>query len=769
MGSPHLSPRSSTASTVANDCPCAAEHVLDRSLSTADQSDPAPWFGTHMGLMCCALLLVVMIFIPSLVRSEVDPHWGWNPQSTGALAVLTAMGPEVVVWLNVAVLCVAAGALWLHVRAGGAIAWPTTCLAFAGIAFAAFHGLNHADNARLCTSWIAACGGGLAVRHLIEHDTPRRFMLACTVALIVPLFVDAVGYVWIEHPMTVANYQQEKTQILAYHGFEEGSVQHRLFEERLGHADAVGAYGLSNVLGSVAATLAAAGIVLGLGAVVSGAVAQGGVALLVGGLGVSTVAMTRSKGAMIALWLSVALSILAVPLARRRPGMVRWLGPCLLLVAVAVVVVRGLIGAPDDTSGERSLLFRAHYWQAAVDMTRHASPFDMFVGRGPAAFARDYPAYKPPLNPEQVASTHSMVVDYLVMLGVGGACWALLLVGWLMRAAQGAVGGLVPACTDPKYAGHRDLEISGPNLGWTVAVAVPLFATQYLFQRPEMDQAASLGWLGSAAGFIVVVAVLRATPLVRRGVQVASFAAAVVVLLLHAQIEMTFFSESASKVAWFVTALAAAPDAAAVRGGRHRIRFLPVGLLGGLALFMAVSVGIPMTRQESRLAAAADALRQQDGREVERLLGEAVAVYPVNPRPYKALVRLAVAGHHFEEALAWIERAEQIGMGGAWCHRIRLQILVSAPSAEPVSMRLRADDVVKALLVASPHNCDTRLRIADALWDLNRRDDAGVHYASALRLHRQTRLDPERQLTESQLTRVTQRLATARGPHGPAP
>ena len=194
-----------------------------------------------------------------------------------------------------------------------------------------------------------------------------------------------------------------------------------------------------------------------------------------------------------------------------------------------------------------------------------------------------------------------------------------------------------------------------------------------------------------------------------------------------------------------------------------------MGLFGGLALFMAVSVGIPMTRQESRLAAAADAVRQQDGREVERLLGEAVAVYPVNPRPYKALVRLAVAGHHFEEALAWIERSEQIGMGGAWCHRIRLQILVSAPSAEPVSMRLRADDVVKALLIASPHNCDTRLRIADALWDLNRRDDAGVHYASALRLHRQTRLDPERQLTESQLTRVTQRLATARGPHGPAP
>lgn len=705
-------------------------------------------------LIVCAVGLAGVTFLPSLVRIEIDPHWGWNPQAVELAEAMTAMGPSAVAWLNVVGMILAAITIGLHAVAGGAIAWRGSGLILLGMFFAARHMTSHADNLRLCGSWMAAAAVAMAVVHLVHHDTPRRLLLAVTLALLVPMFVDAASYVGIEHPITVADYQQRGATIIADRGFELGSVQQRLFEERLFKADAVGAYGLSNVFGSIVAALTAAAALLGVGASRRGDHVTGTAALLLAILGLATVAMTRSKGAAIACLVVLVAATVVGPLTRWRAGAAVVMTLALVVAVVVGVVLRGTLGPPPDASGERSLLFRWHYWQAAASMVFEGNTAEIVGGRGPAAFGRDFPRYKPPLNPEQVASSHSMAIDAIVMLGVGGVAWLVVLLGWLVTATRRATEAVGSAADEPAAPERRPRQVDLGNLGTVLLVAVPMFAIQYALQRLEMDYAGSLRWLAGVAGFVFAAAVFHAEPAVQRRVEVGCLWAAALVLMVHGQIEMTFFSESAARVAWFLMAMAAAPSVARFGGGRTSIHAMSViVLLVAFACFIAVVAAMPTTRQETHLAAAAEALRGQDESSVRRELAAAVEALPTNPRPYTTLARLAVARGNLEAALDWITRARAAGVGGTWCHRLRLTMAERAPVA-----RVDLDAIIEELLVASPHNPRDRLHVADTLWSVQRKAVAAEHYRAALRLSDQAHLDPQRQFTAKQVEQIRDRL-----------
>lgn len=705
-------------------------------------------------LVVCAVGLAGVTFLPSLVRIEIDPHWGWNPQAAELAEAMSAMGPTAVAWLNVVGMILAAITIGLHAVAGGAIAWRGSGLILLGMFFAARHMTSHADNLRLCGSWMAAAAVAMAVVHLVHHDAPRRLLLAVTLALLVPMFVDAASYVGIEHPVTVADYQQRGGTIIADRGFELGSVQQRLFEERLFKADAVGAYGLSNVFGSIVAALTAAVALLGVGAWRRGDRVPGGMALLLAILGLATVAMTRSKGAAIACLVVLAFATVVGPLTRWRAGAAVVMTLALVVVVVVGVVLRGMLGPPPDASGERSLLFRCHYWQAAAAMVFEGNTTEIMGGRGPAAFGRYYPRYKPPLNPEQVSSSHSVTIDAIVMLGVGGVAWLAVLLGWLVTATR-RVTELVGPTDEPAAPERRPWQVDLGNLGTILLIAVPMFAIQYAVQRFEMDYSGSLRWLAGVAGFVFAAAVFLADSTVQRRVEVGCLWAAALVLMVHGQIEMTFFSESAARVAWFLMAMAAAPSVARFGGARTTMHAIPVVvLLVAFACFLAVVAAMPTTRQETHLAAAAEALRSEDEASVRRELAAAVAALPTNPRPYKTLARLAVAQNNLETAMDWITRARAAGVGGTWCHRLRLTMVERAAVA-----RVDLDPIIEELLVASPHNPHDRLHVADALWSVQRKAMAAEHYRAALRLSDQASLDPQRQLTVKQVKQIRERLS----------
>ncbi|MBL9141735.1 MAG: hypothetical protein JNK53_07700, partial [Phycisphaerae bacterium] len=173
---------------------------------------------------------------------------GWGPPHTLALDSLTLVLASFVY----------AACMPRARRADALVA--VAALAPAGVVL--WHGQHFADDAWRGSGWLAAIVAAAAlwtaVRALPRGAALRAALLAVLIAAAGPMLLRSGMQLVVEHGATVADYHANKANILAARGWTPDSPQALMFERRLMQREAVGWFGLSNVLSSLLAAMAIA-------------------------------------------------------------------------------------------------------------------------------------------------------------------------------------------------------------------------------------------------------------------------------------------------------------------------------------------------------------------------------------------------------------------------------------------------------------------------------------------------------------------------------
>ncbi len=560
------------------------------------------------------------ILTAALARAAVrhDPLPGWTMDPTVAWSPLLGIGPAGSVALDAITLLGAASVLLALHLAGRRLPSGALLLFAIGTLPALWHALLRPDrtfdDARLAAAWIAALGGALALREAARDAAVRRMTLAVVFGFAVALAGRGVMQVFVEHAATVQDFNLRRDAILHSHGWEPGSSAALIFERRLTQPEASGWFGLSNVYAGVMAAcfVGLAGVALAALRRPADAPPSPRILLALPPLGALAAAAglllgpiaggQAPKGAIAAASLGIVL--LAVPmLARRlrlppRAGVAIGLG--VVAAALAAVLARALIG---ERIGELSILFRWFYLQGASRIFADAPP----LGVGPDGFKTAYLIHRPPLSPEEVASPHSVLFDWLATLGVGAAAWAALWLAWVAAAGRRLVEA--PHTDSPPLLTPR----SPACIAGLIAIAIALGVSFILEELPVARA------VPSAAALLAVESLVRllawgiawaaiagaALALAPRALDAAAPAAALA-LAAHAQIELTLTTPGSAALAMLVIAAASAPrtDASA---STNRLALAPPAGVATLAAAVFAFAFLPLLSTERHLRAAARA------------------------------------------------------------------------------------------------------------------------------------------------------------------
>ncbi|MFA9476839.1 O-antigen ligase family protein [Phycisphaerales bacterium AB-hyl4] len=762
----------------------------------------------HVAVTGCGLALLVLVLLPCVVQFLPEVYFDVDPRSEAGLSPAVAFGPTGAAWYQVVAVLVSAVALGVSVWAGAVVRWGAIGLVAVGMAMCAYHLPGHASNALPSGGWLAAAAMGLAAVHVGQFAGARRWLIAGLVAIVVPMGLQAVWYVMVDHPATVASYLAGEAALLESRGWEEGSPQHELYRRRLMDWQAVGAFGLSNVFGSVVAGFTLAGLAVMLGmwrrGRAMGALAERGeprgsgipggawMLLPVVLLGAVTVVLSRSTGAVLALPAG-AVVLVAVTVATRRGGVWRWgavaLPVALVGLAFVAVLVRGAVGPPETIEGERTVLFRFHYWQAAAELMLHDLPGSALLGLGSAGFAQGYLWAKNPLNPEEVTNAHNVFVDYIAMLGVGGWAFAAVLVMWLTQGAVAAVRGAGGG--ENHASGGEVASVGLPRVNLVVAglVAGVVFGVEYTLMLPTLVIESALLWLGGALAFVGVMALVAVPGRWGGWWAVAGLLGGATVVLVHNQIEMTFYQFNSAPIVWVLVGLAAAawrgPTPVAAGGstataaddataGRRWAGYVPAGALALVAGVMVVGHALPIAAQQERVASAARALQMDRFPQAMAWLDEAGQMRPTDATVWRwrvglrlgaaqqaaAMGRRDVAGQMFADAVAVLDATRAAGVDTAGLHRQYAQ--VHGLAAEVLDEPQRLDEAIAARERATeraPYSLSDHVELGDRLWERGEREQAADLYRRALQISRWSYLDPVKQLPELEHRRLETRIA----------
>ncbi len=472
------------------------------SIATAAPASPPPGcdpIATRpLGLTIPRALSLLLILFPTFLRilliDDPFPIWDTSPFKFPAPSI--GVPPTLALALNVMTILGAALAL---IVSGSRVRLIEPLLLLAGAIVATMHALfidgGSLDNLRIGSGWTAALAAGIGIRQLASDLTVRRWIFALVLGASMPLAIQSLVQVYVEHPATVASYRTNPQAFLDAKGWTPGSAMARNYERRLMQPEASAWFGMSNVH----ATFAAAFVVGWMGVVigplllklarkpVSTAQRQkwkkataepsinhpmpirGEPVLLAAMLAfaVAMLLLTRSKGGIAALLLGLALFAGAAILQHRAnksslatsPKFARLsqlashlLGSAVMLGVIALITLRGMIGT---AIGELSLLFRWFYISAATRIFADQP----LLGVGPADFRPAYELAKNPLSPEEVISPHSLPFDWLATLGIGGIAWLAIVVGWsiwlgISLMPQRATPSQSPAAPDPSEVTH---------------------------------------------------------------------------------------------------------------------------------------------------------------------------------------------------------------------------------------------------------------------------------------------------------------------------
>ncbi|MHC4948908.1 MAG: O-antigen ligase family protein, partial [Planctomycetota bacterium] len=480
------------------------------------------------------------------VRFDVDPALDPTP--------LAALGPAGSLTLDVLLLLACAAVLAAAaIRRRGAD-WRLLLLAALPLPVLALHGLDDLGHLWRGATWGAAAVAAAVVAGLDAGRPAHRAAVGVVVALAVPLLARGALQVTVEHADTIALWEQTREAFLRDRGWSPDAPAARIYERRLREARPRGWFTTTNIFAAVmvATALASAGLAVAAGRARAAGGWIGGLALLAVAAAAGVV-MSGSKGALLALVVG------AVALGGWR--WIRRLGPrgrgglllAMVAAALAAVLARGTL-LPEGFAGDRSLLFRWHYLAAAGRIAvTHAG-----TGVGPDGFQAAYTLERPIRSPEEVTSAHSVFVDWVCMLGVAGIAW-IALVGWLLWRAA------VPRGPDDPGAAPGARAAAGPVVAAVAvaAAATVAIAVEWHVLDPLGLAVRGLGALGMA---VVAIAIAGGRGDGAAGLVRWSLAAAAATLVMHAQIEMTFFEPGA--IVWALVAVGAAAAGPARRCAR---------------------------------------------------------------------------------------------------------------------------------------------------------------------------------------------------------
>jgi hypothetical protein len=674
--------------------------------------------------------LLLGALIPAGAGTELFPYWDLDP--TRAWVPSTGIRPGL--GLLLAALSIGGAALAMLATAGTRRRWDTIEIMLVGLGSlgvvghaslsAELHdgardGIEHAFRA---APWLAMVWGAVGIGRLSRDPRVRTGVIAVLSGFAVMLLAKGVLQVFVEHPATLAAFERTKSAVFESKGWAPDSPAALAYERRLSQPEASGWFGLSNVYASFMGAIGA-GAIAGLAVSVASArrISRGTVMLaLVALAALGGLVLSRSKGGIGAMGLSLALCAVFAGLNRLTAGRVgglgRLIGPGAMALVLLAIAARGIVGT---AIGEKSLLFRAFYGVGSLRIwADHPT-----AGVGPDGFQDAYSAAKLPIATETVQSPHSVLFDWTATLGVFGLAWGV----WFIWRAGGLFAGVLR--TQPEAAGDTDRPSREMVRFVALVVAIAGLATTGIERQlatPEFAAARVLGLAGWLALAIGLLGAMRT----RAGGWMA--AGAGLALVAHAQIEVTpvWVNGAALFGAWFGATTAGAnpemtdPAQKPAPSGRGRAAAF-AGIPAVLAILLVLGPGSAVRRWEGGLRRGAERMRPiaEVSASFERALAE---------RDRDAMQRIAheLSGASGERVPA---RPEAIG---PTIERIRLVLLEGAVNdldgalgSRPghVGTRIERDRLLLELAASTPDAG----RVADRLDRLTEDSSPGGPLGSA--------------------------------------
>jgi len=722
------------------------------------------WIGA-IGIATIAVMRCLIAFAPQVVF-DVDP--ALFPGAFGGL------GPAGSLWLDVALLLAAACGFAGEALSRRGIDWPLILLALIPMPIVLWHGAHDAGDLWRGMTWAAAAVACAAIAHLARDRTLRIVLIMSLLAVIVPLLVRGAANVSYEHADTIAAFEQQKSRFLLDKGWEPDSAAARIYERRLRQNQPTAWFVSTNIFGSMMAF----GLIAWLGL----AIASGRARLQSGWAGLSALValaagaglwLTGSTGAMLAALGGLVLLVAPLVSAGLRRLLERF-GPIVAVLCIAGallgVIARGVL--PEGLAGEKSLLFRWHYMVSSA----HIIADEPLLGVGPGSYQAAYVKHRVPRSPEEVASAHSMFLDWLCTLGISGAAWVVLTMMLLWRAG----GALRTGAPEAERGPPLNLRQA---VGAVAAVALlgllPAIAVEWHVLEPL---SLAVRFIGLCA--FVILALAASHVLARADGSLINwlFTAGVIALLVHGQIEMTFTGPGTA-----VWAMCAVGLAGAARGRR-------LSSFGGIAavvvlcaaVWIALTGALAASRQEARMVDAAEILRplaepatapQDAADEIDRRSRAAEKLLESHAAMVTSLTPRLAAGEQLERA-SWIARGEarlallEAALGhldycidhGTGGRAIVLAYFVHRKLAELTgdeAHEVKAIELAQRMAVRDPHGLTSWKRLGDVLWEYGHRREAIAAYRRALQINADFELDPVKQLTERERAEVERRIASA--------
>ena len=693
-----------------------------------------------------AFLLTAIVLLRLLLPITPDRIFDVDPGQVAG--PMSAMGPAAATLLDALLIGLSAITFWSVGRRRG-IDLKLIVLLSLPLPVLAWH--SHGDFLQTwrALDWFAAATTGVALGHLVAVRRVRVVVLAMLLGGIVVMAGRGVHQVAIEHAETVSFFDANQADILAARGWLEDSPAALAFERRLRQPEATGWIGFSNIFSG----FAAAGCIGLLSVVVvsrrRGHEAGGPVLLGLAALTMAVlVGVNGSKGAIAA----GALGLIVMWLLfgsfgskfRARPGVI------ILAASVAAffaVLLRGWL--PESFLGDRSLLFRWHYFQGAWGMLT-SSPL---VGVGPDGFQDAYLQLKPPRSPEDVASAHSMGVDWLASMGVVGIAWIIAACRLVLQPTDSTTEDDPPVTAGFVW-----------TASWRIAVVVGglgLFAIQWFVEAPLEVDGVLLRVVAITMGIFVGVVVIGLLADVSGSMVRAVAVAAAVVIAAQAQIEMLFWQSGSAAFCWAF--LAVAGGARSIRGTtrsnvRSSIR-IPIvaacfALLAIVSLFAALRIGIAdaqVRRSVADLHRTFDDDRPLPSASDRRVAALGLSAGIVEDGDWNDDRRIRGAIQQFMAAGEPADVAEALRIADAWSTArpgplssvVRASILqVLASGSADAESDEKALVAIDAAIEFDPWDPAWRIARAERLADLQRCDEAMLAVASARMLDEQRALDP---------------------------
>jgi O-antigen ligase/polysaccharide polymerase Wzy-like membrane protein len=576
----------------------------------------------------------VLIVLSAMVRvvGTIDPMPVWSMDPLTMWVPQTGIGPTALLGLDLLGM-LGAAALLFAMRSR--VRMVPVLLLLVGLVAIVIHSLARPAHAEVGMPWAFALAGGFALAHLPRASMWRTVALASILAIAVMLVGKGIVQVYIEHPATVANYEATRETFLDSQGWAPDSAMARNYERRLYQPEASGWFGLSNVFGSLMASMTLA-LITTAWLTLRARIQDRRVSVVLftaSGLCIAGLFLSASKGATgagivgaVALVAAILYQRAAtrnhraatvresVPKTDKTPSNSEQLsgekhnthrletGPTMLIrlsvaavpaIVLLGVVARGLIG---ERINELSILFRWFYMQGATRIFLD-SPI---LGVGPAGFKDAYLIAKPPISPEEVTSAHNLLFDWLATMGVFSLGW-IVLFALACRGIARTLSQASQASESPSWDERTAILTSAGLLAVVIGVSALI---ERSLLTPEMGIVRAAGLLGGLAVAASLVRAARAHP---RAVELGAVGAALV-LLAHLQIEVTGVWAGAAPIAAALIGLACAPPAETPKPGRGCPGLVGAGSLVAVGIIVASTAGQTLMRWQLEMNKATAAI-----------------------------------------------------------------------------------------------------------------------------------------------------------------